>query len=140
MSRRVPMADHVVNLAREYQDLPCWHPPIVIIASTIQNGPTPAIDPDAVPAGKGSRKFGVRTPGWASFTPQVAKRTKGDVDCPGVALARGSRESGQALTGAALSGVLLCGGLSRATTIFAPAAAAAVAVAFPLQGLNAATS
>ena len=30
------------------------------------------------------------------------------VDCPPVTLARRIRESGQALTGAALSGVLLC--------------------------------
>jgi hypothetical protein len=33
------------------------------------------------------------------------------VHCPRGALARGSREPGQALTGAAISGVLLCGGL-----------------------------
>ena len=36
------------------------------------------------------------------------------VDCFQVTLARRIRESGQALTGAALSGVLLCEGLLRA--------------------------
>jgi hypothetical protein len=36
----------------------------------------------------------------------------GILGCPRVALARGSREPGQALTGAALNGVLLCEGLS----------------------------
>jgi len=38
--------------------------------------------------------------------------------CRRVALARGSRESGQALIGAAISGVLLCGGLSAAVVVF----------------------
>jgi hypothetical protein len=38
--------------------------------------------------------------------------------CPGVALARGKRELGQDLSGAAISVVLLCEGLSRAAGKF----------------------
>ena len=38
-------------------------------------------------------------------------------DCLPVALARGSREPGQAITGAALSGVLLCEGRSKAVVV-----------------------
>ena len=39
------------------------------------------------------------------------------IDCLPVALARGSRETGQAITGAALSGVLLCEGRSKAVVV-----------------------
>ncbi len=92
-------------------------PSMVMIHGWFQNGPPPT---PGTPRGTRSgrlldRRSEMTRPVRVLYATD-RKAYNGEVVCPQVALARGSREPGQALTGAALSGVLLCGGLLRANT------------------------